>query len=115
MLVKRTSSVEPRPKTTYIYTYVNILTYIQMLAIDTYQYSHRQSSKKNSVYAYWNVKHKKLSFEKRRGGTLFLAYVANSYVSFYVLSVVSSSNAGQKNIVRRSYVEARLTTTYMCI
>ena len=113
MLVKRTSSVEPRPKTTYIYTHVNILTYIQML--DTYQYSHRQSSKKNSVYAYWNVKHKKLSFEKRRGGTLFLAYAANSYVSFYVLSVVSSSNAGQKIIVRRSYVEARLTTTYMCI
>ena len=45
--------------------------------------------KTHSVNAYLNVKHKKLSLEKRMGATFLLAYVAKSYGYKYVLSVVS--------------------------
>ena len=93
MLVKKTSIVEPRPITTF------------KLGIDTYQYTHRQSSKKESsqkysIYVYSNEKAGVHKLEKRRD-----AYVANSSGFNCVLSVVSSSKIWTKNIVRRTRIK----------
>ena len=95
MLVKRTSSAERRPKKAYIYIYLNI----NKIYVNKYIYICWEKKpiniltdnhlKTHSVNAYLNVKHKKLSLEKRMGATFLLAYVANSYGYKYVLSVIS--------------------------
>ena len=90
-LVKKTSYVEPRPITTF------------KLGLDTYHYTHRQSSKKESfqkysMYVCSNVKAGVHILEKRRG-----AYVANSSGFNCVLSVVSSSKSWTKNIARTRF------------